>query len=292
MIYETIIGLCMLVYVLWKFLLSPKWSTNVECSEVHNVVIKETPSPDKSLETLEGTKKKKSTEKDFQTKIDTLKNNQKNTLIDNVIKQDISTDLKTPSLLLTENRKNYNSTFSEKVIKRESPPKERFAEFQKSILSDDKIQSIIQNLSLDIHDVSPEKHLESEIKPLIIENTNISEKAVQLQKSIDEIADKIKLLNDTVITKDIDRIESLKLSKSDNLNTPTREDIENIPVVENKLLLKRLQKQSGLPTGLNFGSVIGELKIKTKNASNGLKPVFKKFDVDYDATDSQVNNLI
>lgn len=205
-----------------------------------------------------------------------------------------------------------------KTVKRESPPKERFAEFLEKTFNDDKIQSIIQNLSLDNADFfkcdshkseydKDNTDLNRELKPLIIESKNtISEKAVKLQQSIDEIADKIKLLsnvsivrdkefeNEVVPTNNVCSKENLLPSTIKALSKQAEEAPNEIKTSEDKTFLKRIQKQSGLPSGLNFGSVIGELKSKTRN-SNGLKPVFKKFDIDVlrDTVDSaQVNNYI
>lgn len=174
----------------------------------------------------------------------------------------------TPSQLLRQQKeKDINKT----IPKRESPPKERFAEFlEKTVLSDDKIQSIIQNLSLDKTDAPKAEEFDI-LKETPIHNENkplISERAVKLQESIDKIANKFK------------QLEDVKVNEEDHVETKQEDE----PVIEEtKPLLKRLQKQSGFPGGLNFGSVIGELKNKTKNASNGgLKPVFKKFDPDSD----------
>lgn len=183
----------------------------------------------------------------------------------------------TPSLILKRNIENSHK----KTLKRDSPPKERFAEFlEKTVLNDDKLQSIIQNLSLS--DYSIDKQSDCSIEPVrsdskpdyVKKESLLSENAVELQNKINKISDTFKHLNDR---------NDLKVTKNEETN-------EDSILEVNKPLLKRLQKQSGLPTGLNFGSVIGELKNRTKNASNGgLKPVFKKFETD--TVDNQARNL-
>lgn len=194
-----------------------------------------------------------------------------------------SEKLITPSLILKRNIENSQK----KTLKRDSPPKERFAEFlEKTVLNDDKLKSIFQNLSLT--DCSIDKQSDCLIEPVQSDSkpdydkkeSLLSERAVELQNKIDEISDKFKHLN---YRNDLEVIK----------NKETNEDINEDSNLEvNKpLLLKRLQKQSGLPTGLNFGSVIGELKNRTKNASNGgFKPVFKKFETD--TVDNQARTLI
>lgn len=190
-----------------------------------------------------------------------------------------SEKLITPSLILKRNIENSQK----KTLKRDSPPKERFAEFlEKTVLNDDKLQSIFQNLSLT--DCSIDKQSDCLIEPVQSvskpdydkKESLLSEKAVELQNKIDEISDKFKHLNDR---NDLEVIKNKEINEDSNLE------------VNKPLLLKRLQKQSGLPTGLNFGSVIGELKNRTKNASNGgLKPVFKKFETD--TVDNQARTLL
>ncbi|KAJ2943631.1 hypothetical protein O0L34_g16744 [Tuta absoluta] len=225
---------------------------------------------------------------------------------DRVQKEDMTTstnafvnkDIITPSLLL----KNQQEKAADKVVKRESPPKERLAEFlEKTIFSDDKIQSIIQNLSLDKTETAPvpapntESILDlvtNDIEPEIKET--ISERAAKLQLSIDQTADRIIHLENANVSdapsrispgrdKELKQNELIKTKNEinplnlENENTECDGNIEDIP------LLKRIQKQAGVPMGLNFGSLIGELKSKTKNG--GLKPVFKKFESD-DSVDS------
>lgn len=204
----------------------------------------------------------------------------------------IEPEIITPSKLLQQNRNKYNLEYN---CKRDSPPKERLTEFlEKTILSNDKIQSIIQNLSLDKTDAPKVKEPEiilnetllcSEDKPVL----SISERAAKLQDSIDEIANKFKDLNDgnLVITSKPNKIRE-EVNQYVDIPPVTvkdeateKENEEQEKVQESNPLLKRLHKQSGFPGGLNFGSVIGELKSKTRNANNsGLKPVFKKFDPD------------
>lgn len=174
----------------------------------------------------------------------------------------------TPSLLLKQQNEKKRHEEERESVKRISPPKERFAEFvEKTVLNDDKLQSIIQNLSLNeckVEPITTEENLPHLSRSR--EESPFTERAAELQKSIDEIADRVKRLNEINSA-----TESEPESKENDL-----EEKESKP-----LLLRRLEKQTGMPTGLNFGSVIGELKLKTRNSSNGgLKPVFKKFDSD------------
>lgn len=270
MLLETIIGLGVLIFILWKFLLPAKQDQvqyeipgDAQYVETKN---KQEPVVECSLNHVNLVSKEPKIEKvESSTKTDTQ------------VKRNLisykSEELITPSLLLKQRKE---KQLFDKVAKRESPPKEKLAEFlEKTILSDDKIQSIIHNLSLDkteilIHD-EPPKVLFPTSKEIIShkkeEGHALSENAAKLQETIDNVADRIKRLNAQNIVKEIER--------------PSEETIIENVVEEPKPVLKRLQKQPGFPPGLNFGSVIGELKNKTKNASNGgLKPVFKKFDVD------------
>lgn len=167
----------------------------------------------------------------------------------------------------------------EKIGKRDSPPKERFAEFlEKTILSDDKIQSIIQNLSLDKTEKFPQVEQNTAEATVELKRDAISDKTLKLQDSIDLVADRIQRSNNRSATSEENGISPFSEStfKREKSLQPETEDSELDGNVEDKPLFKRIQKQSGFPAGLNFGSVIGELKNKTKNG--GLKPVFKKFD--------------
>lgn len=188
-------------------------------------------------------------------------------------------ELLTPSLLLKQQKE---KALNEKIGKRESPPKERLAEFlEKTIFSDDKIQSIIDNLSLHQNEVKNDSQISIENST---QNGNtISEKASRLQNSIDQIADRIKSLNNNNATNKNDEpveLENQNIVEKRVFKESVQTECDG-QLEENKPLLKRIQNQSGFPVGLNFGSVIGELKNRTKNASNGaLKPVFRKFDSD------------
>lgn len=191
----------------------------------------------------------------------------------------VNGDLIPPSELLKRQREKS----PEKIGKRESPPKERFAEFlEKSILSDDKIQSIIQNLSLDKTENTPQEEQNIAEAKVEIRRDTISDKALKLQASIDLVADRIPRLNDSYASErnGTSPFSESKFKREKSLEPVDQDSEDNngelYTNVEEKPLLKRLQKQSGFPAGLNFGSVIGELKNKTKNG--GLKPVFKKFD--------------
>lgn len=276
MLLETIIGLGVLIYLLWKYFLPTK-QEQIQYEKSEDVQYETTNDANEPV--LESTVNNSSyiskktindSVEDKRQIFEVLKSDtkpEKQNLISFQTK-----DLITPSVLLKQRNE---KLLDEKVGRRESPPKERLAEFlEKTILSDDKIQSIIQNLSLDKNEIliheEPAKLLyptSKEIIPLAkVEGLTLSEKAAKQQDTIDNIADRIKQLNVNTIVKETDH--------------STEEAIEN-KIEESKPVLKRLQKQPGFPPGLNFGSVIGELKNKTKNASNGgLKPVFKKFDVD------------
>lgn len=146
-----------------------------------------------------------------------------------------------------------------KCIKRDSPPKERLAEFlEKTVLNEDKLQSIIENLSLTKYDI-PSVNNASEII-----------KSEEFEKPIE-------VLNSM-------RKEGVKAAE-----IVVKDEAKEEP---KPLLLRRLEKQSGIPAGINFGSLIGELKNKTRNPSNGaLKPVFRKFDVDTVDTVQDVSTL-
>ncbi|GBP24048.1 hypothetical protein EVAR_10149_1 [Eumeta japonica] len=124
-----------------------------------------------------------------------------------------------------------------KECKRESPPKEKFAEFlEKSILSDDKIKSIIENLSLD-----------KEAADLLTPNSQNVPVIVDDKPEISTVSE--------TPTHDNDKRETDDLHVSEDENRAK--------------LVTRVQKNPAFPSGLNFGSVIGELKNKTKNGGNG-----------------------
>lgn len=185
----------------------------------------------------------------------------------------------------------------EKIGKRESPPKERFAEFlEKTILSDDKIQSIIQNLSLVKTENIPQEE-QNIVGANVDVNTDFkSDKALKLQASLDLVTDKLEKINDSYASEDNGTsLFSDNIFKREKSSEPVDKDSEDNKgeldgSVEEKPLLKRIQKQSGFPAGLNFGSVIGELKNKTKNG--GLKPVFKKFDSADTVDDAQARSFL
>ncbi|CAH1638568.1 unnamed protein product [Spodoptera littoralis] len=273
MLLETLIGLGVLIYLLWKYLL-PSKCEQVQYDKIENVqsTVSETQSDDITCKdrseelALQNIKAKSKIPE-----IPKVESKQENKSVK-------SEELITPSILLKQRNE---KLLGENPVRRESPPKEKLAEFlEKTILSDDKIQSIIQNLSLDkteilIHE-EPKKLLyatSEDIVPLTKkEDHPLSDKALQQQNVIDAIADRIKRINGNNNIQDAEQ--------------PADELVEN-KIEESKPVLKRLQKQPGFPQGLNFGSVIGELKNKTKNASNGgLKPVFKKFDVDAESLNS------
>lgn len=234
----------------------------------------------------------------------------------------------TPSAIL---KKREDKSKDPSLLKRESPPKEKFNEFlEKTVLNDDKINSIIHNLSLDNNTrIKPPKIdeplLDLTITPIVKNNSyanaqtgnnlNIRHELINILKPYEQSVDH-KSIKEPSKTKsetcnkwnDIFKPKEDKtISYRHTIAIPddTSEQFENIlkyneslPVlpndckditfddivgsipdsVEPTLIVKRIQKNPGFPPGLNFGSVIGELKNKTKNG--GLKPVFKKFEAD------------
>lgn len=340
MMYEIIIGLGVLVYIAWKYLISAKEERkqvckdaiqtpvlaekiHVKCGEIElkeplikqksheqqsSKIIKDGNKPvcdsnislchniqEKFVASTKSDKKVNVFDKLRETKTDYVSKNVGDILKEPLIsksniqhhnnntQQEITNDgIITPSLLLKQQKE---KTLNEKIGKRESPPKERLAEFlEKTIFSDDKIQSIIDNLSLHQTEVKHETPISKETLKSTEHRNSISEKASQLQNSIDQIADRIKSFNNNSAKENDKPIEfdndTKKLQEKDIIKESVQTECDG-QLEENKPLLKRIQKQSGFPAGLNFGSVIGELKNKTKNANNGaLKPVFKKFDTD------------
>ncbi|CAH0729952.1 unnamed protein product, partial [Brenthis ino] len=282
MFYGVIVVIGAVLYLVWKFLFANKLQpslkaadhstrdndSNIECSaDIIDHKIDKAKIRDKELDL--NLRIRHIERKDIKSTNFLLSQIDKNENTDNLHEEDVTSskyqnvehsNIIAPSLFL----KHQNNNKYDKLLKRHSPPKERFAEFlEKTVLNDDKLQSIIQNLSLNEYCTTELTNNETEAD-LYKKESPLSEKAVRLQKSIDQIGDRFKSL-DSIISEN-----SLKIKNDDNIVEHTK-----------PLLLKRLEKQSGIPTGLNFGSVIGELKIKTKNASNGnLKPVFKKFDID------------
>lgn len=280
MFYGVIIAFGAVLYLIWKFVFAKNLQPTLKAASTlqnepsiehnkdiidsktgsQNVVVEKESYQQveiKSIENKNNNVSNVTTYKDLQSDI------VKSISTEEVITKNVEdTNIITPSLLLKQRNQNNH----DKSFKRQSPPKERFAEFlEKTVLNDDKLQSIIQNLSL--NECSLIKPIDdAEIEPSKQESP-ISEKAIRLQESIDEIGDRLKNI-DAIIT------ESVTENKTDVNKTDDTTTVK-------PLLLKRLEKQTGLPGGLNFGSVIGELRLKTKNASNGnLKPVFKKFDID------------
>ncbi|OWR47877.1 Supervillin [Danaus plexippus plexippus] len=176
--------------------------------------------------------------------------------------ENVDNELLTPSIILRQ--RNLNKT-NAKLMKRNSPPKERFAEYlEKTVLNDDKLQSIIQNLALN---ECPAKLEKVETEPQIKENSPFSERTMRLQDTIDDIADRIKHLGEKLT----DNNESNIDQNTNEHNAECEQKVSDNSEHRKPLLLRRLKTQSALPSGLNFGSVIGELKNKTRNG-NGLKP--------------------
>lgn len=279
MFYGVIIAFGAFLYLIWKFLFAKDFQPTLkpagpsalqnESSIEHNKDIIDHKTGNQKIQNEESYQSVeiKSLERKNENfsnaavsqdlKSDVVKNAHKH-VTTNIAKNVEDIDLITPSVLL----KQRNQHNHDKLFKRQSPPKERFAEFlEKTVLNDDKLQSIIHNLSLD--ECSLTKSNDNAEIAVSRKESLLSENAIRLQESIDEIGDRFKSIN-AIITE-----------------TETKNKTEVNKDVIKPLLLKRLEKQTGVPAGLNFGSVIGELKIKTKSASNGnLKPVFKKFDID------------
>lgn len=262
MFIEVLIGLGLLVFLLWKFLLSSK-EEHLECDKSEHsqnsssIYYDKEESVQNLVNKFDSISKKQIVDNEIIKTQPYKKSLKIPEEIFNIISHE-KDDLITPSILLKQRRERL---LSEQLTKRESPPKEKLAEFlEKTILSDDKIQSIIQNLSLDkseilIHE-EPAKILYPTTKDIQYfvkkEEYVLSEKAVEQQACIDDISNII------------NRFNTINSCGQDQNN------------LEEKPLLKQIQRQPGFPSGVNFGSVIGELKNKTKNG--GLKPVFKKFD--------------
>lgn len=287
MFLESIIGVCVVLYLIWKFLLTGSYE---EKKQTGNYKSNETPFEQINKRTCQPSIKcmpVRDVAKDPAVSVEETKEifndilqkpkcleRRKNlsTLTYEILKDE---KVVTPSQLLKRQRE--KEPLENLLVKRDSPPKERLAEFlEKNILSNDKIQSIIQNLSLDKTEIFKNEDPSNvcateELIPNLHEKRSApSDKALILQKSIDNIADKIKQLNEFNINKINDSVVECEKE-----------------IVEEKPLIKRLQKQAGVPSGLNFGSVIGELRLKTKSSGNGsLKPVFRKFDIDTDAVDN------
>lgn len=274
MFYEFLIGLCLIALFLWKHLRTAPCdgNENAICTKITNAeestypTGEETTFSEKPVPLIR--EKPVPPQKPLAKFIDEPRTIEANN--NGVVPERISAtnsvkgeDVITPSSLLKQRRA---KVFNNDNFKRESPPKERLTEFlEKTILNDDKIQTIIDNLSLNKSDHEAQildfNITSVDVKP--VKPQLISDRALRLQRSIDDISDRVRTLND------------INLNNNPELES---NDCDEHKVQEEKPFLKRLQKQPGFPTGLNFGSVIGELKNKTKNG--GLKPVFRKFDAD------------
>lgn len=273
MIIEAFFGFLLLVFVVWKYVLPNheepvKYSrlklVEPDTSELNNKEAVDQISPTKISATAN---KQIVQNKDLKPKRIGNQQSSRPQKINYIPYQ--NDDLITPSILLKQRQ-----LLKQKGTKRESPPKEKLTEFlEKTILSDDKIQSIIQNLALDKREIliheEPAKlqyPTSKEIKPLFREQGyTLSEKVVKQHSTIDDISEQINRFKYSNLVKET--------KEPENYNEPVQHKVP-----EETPYLKRLQKHPAIPTGLNFGSVIGELKNKTKNG--GLKPVFKKFEVD------------
>lgn len=273
MFYEVLIGLCLIVLYVWKHIRTAPCQDkeNAICTKVTNGEKgKYINREEKALPPIrEESVPPQNHVAEVKDETRTIEANNNGVAPVHILTADSvcdsGDDVITPSALLIQQRA---KVLSKANFKRESPPKERLTEFlEKTILNDDKIQTIIDNLSLNKSESDHEPQiLDFDIKPLVVKPVKpqlISDRALRLQESIDDVSHRTKTLND------------INLNKTIELE---RNDCDKDNVQEEKPFLKRLQKQPGFPTGLNFGSVIGELKNKTKNG--GLKPVFRKFDAD------------
>lgn len=258
MIYEVIIGFGLLLYLLWKFLLLKKQSSSNLLDKTVNeekylaAVAKQSLSYD-CIDTDEVDKSKKYDES-VEDKLDHVDVFEKNLL---PIVNNVEIVERTTSKYVYDESADQNKIFH----KRASPPKERLTEFlEKTILNDDKLQSIIQSLSLDTADFMSGKSFD------------FSENSSSDGNALNGLPQK-----DSIIENSVDKFVAVDAIKDNEINKNYIIQKEENIVVENKPLLRRLQTQ---PVGLHFGSVIGELKSKTRNANGGLKPVFKKFEAD------------
>lgn len=284
MLLESIFGFSVILYFVWKFFVSTKWGNinTLKCEELqHDIKESAIIGNEKELKEHYIDTSQYITQKPLETSCEALGQ------IDRLpLKNQVSIEKEITSSVFLENveinpsvrRQSEEKNVFENITRRESPPKEKLAEFlEKTILSGDKIQSIIQNLSLDKADIFEHQKLpdflNSEVKRIDIIKT------IQPDETLinDNIPNE---LHENTATKEKNILKDCFKQENQFLS-----DIEAENSV--KPLLKRVQKQSGIPTAVNFGSLIGELKSKTKNASNGgLKPVFKKFDTESDTVDN------
>lgn len=345
MFYEVILGLTVLVYFFWKLLLSSKQGSIKDDEYKVVQTVEEADKP------VSQTNPAQCNDKLDLTVIESINLTQENKVqnesdncdatdrklthkLKTVTKRQVSSpnakkteEIITPSALLKKQEEKAKEANSPK---RESPPKERFNEFlEKTVLNDDKINSIIQNLSLDtstriklpkldepplldltitpierndthaaaqtenklnftyelnnILKPNKEKFVEHKDTGETLENkSNIRNKLNDIFKPNGDA--KIKHRHTIAIPDDIsEQFESvLKYNESlpdDGIDSLFDEIAgKQQRPEEPTLIVQRIQKGPGFPAALNFGSVIGELKNKTKNG--GLKPVFKKFEAD------------
>lgn len=154
------------------------------------------------------------------------------------------------------------SAVEKRERKRDSPPKERLSQFlEKTVLQDDKINTILRNLSLD----KSSDILDLTLTP-IEKETN---KQIPIVKNVNNID--INAFNDKI------NENSNKYLQTDYNDTADFSKKAN-PFIEQHTTDVKISKNPLIPGGLSFDSVIGELKNKARNG--GLKPVFKKFEVD------------
>lgn len=303
MLLEVVIGLGVFLFVFWKYLRPSKQGKFAqECQPVEQkpqnvepVVIRdvaenktETPNPPIRMAELENTLKSLRDESKeavncFETPKIYEKYDYQTPQRDNKQFEEIIS----PSVLLEKQEKLLNE---KNVSKRESPPKERLSAYlEKTVLCDDKINSIINNLSLG---KLPTK-LPLKESPFLNDLTItpiVQAQSKKLENGVHENLNRLFAPKENEIhTRDYNDNHVDKENKVNiiSIKEEQKDEPDCKPVEPEKPILKRFQPNPGFPGGLNFGSVIGELKNKTKNG--GLKPVFRKFDIDASENITQEN---
>ncbi|KPI97236.1 hypothetical protein RR46_09143 [Papilio xuthus] len=245
MIYEIIIGVGVVLFLLWKYLPKRKIQHDYVDARQNEKVCPTTIENEETTDTVTFVSNETSKVVDD--------NSHNVAFVEDIFPQKSIVNIAKPEEVKEENFQNV------KFHKRVSPPKERLAEFlEKTILNDDKLQSIIQNLSLD------KTEFETEILPL---NTKKDETLNKKLNGFHNTEEK-PAINGFIVNS----VKETERNKDDLDVT-----LNNNNNIENKPYLRRLQTQ---PAGLNFGSVIGELRSKTRCTNGAVKPVFRKFETD------------
>ncbi|KPJ08030.1 Supervillin [Papilio machaon] len=246
MIYEIIIGVGVVLFLLWKYLPKRKIQHDVVDARRNEKECSTTVGDEQTTDTVTLVPNETATVVEV--------NSHDVGLVEEIFPQTPIVNIAKPEEDKEENFQNI------KFHKRVSPPKERLAEFlEKTILNDDKLQSIIQNLSLDKTEFKTEK-----ILPLnSIRDDTLNNKFNAFQNTAEKPATNGFIVNSVKETESNQNDLDVTLNNNNN--------------IEYKPYLRRLQTQ---PAGLNFGSVIGELRSKTRCTNGAVKPVFKKFETD------------